>query len=128
MAAADNFSYLAELKDDLVEDYGKMPTEVANLFHVLELKLLAKKAGLTNIRADNIHGRGERILVLSMSDQVRPENNLSLLEFNKKWLVSCSKLKITFEDVGVNWVDGLKESLKELGKKVKNAPGSEVKK
>ena len=128
LAAADNFSYLAELKDDLVEDYGKMPTEVANLFHVLELKLLAKKAGLTNIRADNIHGRGERILVLSMSDQVRPENILSLLEFNKKWLVSCSKLKITFEDVGVNWVDGLKESLKELGKKVKNAPGSEVKK
>ncbi|MBT5016999.1 transcription-repair coupling factor [Candidatus Peregrinibacteria bacterium] len=128
LAAADNFGYLSELKEDLIEDYGKMPTEVANLFNVLELKLLAKEAGLTNIRAENIHGKGERTIILSMSDKVRPENILSLLEFNKKWLVSGSKLKITFEDVGVNWVDGLKQSLKELGKKLKNRPGAEVEK
>ncbi len=128
LASADNFDYLEELKDDMVEDYGRMPREVANLFSVLEIKLLAKRAGLTNIRAENIHGKGERIIILSMSDKVRPENILSLLEFNAKWLVSGSKLKVSFEDLGVNWVDGLKMSLKELGKKVKNRPGTEVKK
>lgn len=127
LAAADNFEYLEELRDDLIEDYGKMPAEVANLFNVLELKLLAKKAGLTNIRAENIHGKGEREVLLSMSDEVRPENILSLLDYNGKWLVSGSKLKITFEDLGVNWVDGLKESLKRLGKKAKNMPGSVAK-
>lgn len=124
LAAADNFEYLEELRDDLIEDYGRMPKEVANLFYVLELKLFAKKANLTNIRAENIHGRGERLIILSMSDLVRPENILSLLEYNSKWLVSGSKLKISFEELGPNWVDGLKESLEALGRKIKNTPGS----
>lgn len=124
LAAADNFDYLEELRDDLVEDYGRMPKEVANLFHVLELKLLAKRASLTNVRAENIHGKGERMLVLSMSEHMKPEPILNLLEFNSKWLVSGNKLKITFEDLGVSWVDGLKESLKALAKRPKNLPGS----
>ncbi|EKD92658.1 MAG: hypothetical protein ACD_28C00372G0012 [uncultured bacterium] len=128
LAAADNFGYLEELEQDLIEDYGRMPKEVANLFHVLELKLLAKKAYLTNIRAENIHGKGERQLILSMSDLVRPENILSLLEYNSKWLVSGSKLKISFEVLGVSWVDELKESLRRLGKKMKNLPGEKVQK
>lgn len=105
-----------------------MPAEVANLFNVLELKLLAKRAGLTNIRAENIHGKGERLIILSMSEAVRPENILNLLDYNGKWLVSGTKVKIGFEDLGVNWVDGLKESLKRLGKKARNLPGGQVEK
>ena len=128
LAAADNFEYLSELKADLIEDYGRMPKEVANLFYVLELKLLAGKAFLTNIRAENIHGKGERMIVLSMSDKVRPENVLSLLDYNAKWLVSGTKLKILFSDLGVNWVDELKEGLKQLGRGLKNRPGAEVEK
>lgn len=128
LAAADNFDYLSELRADLIEDYGRMPKEVANLFHVLELKLLAGKAFLTNVRAENIHGKGERMIVLSMSDKVRPENILNLLEYNSKWLVSGSKLKIGFVELGVNWVDELKEGLKRLGRAMKNIPGAEVEK
>lgn len=118
LAAADSFDYLNELRADLIEDYGRMPKEVANLFHVLELKLWAGKAHLTNVRAENIHGKGERMIVLSMSDKVRPENILSLLEYNPKWLVSGTKLKVTFSELGVNWVDELKEGLKWLGRAV----------
>ncbi|MDP2624678.1 MAG: transcription-repair coupling factor [Candidatus Peregrinibacteria bacterium] len=128
LAAADNFDYLEELRTDLIEDYGRMPMEVANLFNVLELKLLAKKSALTNVRAENIHGRGQQELVLSMSNQVRPENIINLLDYNEKWLVSGTKLKIKFEDLGTSWVDGLKESLRKLGKKIKNMPGHQVEK
>jgi transcription-repair coupling factor (superfamily II helicase) len=128
LAAADNFDYLSELRTDLIEDYGRMPKEVANLFHVLEMKLLASRAFLTNVRAENIHGKGDRLVVLSMSDKVKPENILNVLEYNAKWLVSGTKLKINFEDLGVNWVDELKESLKRLGKSMKNKPGDQVKK
>lgn len=124
LASADNFSYLDELRNDLIEDYGRMPKEVANLFHVLELKLLAKRALLTNIRAENIYGKGERTVILSMSNQVRPENILNLLEYNPKWLVSGTKLKIPFEELGVNWVDELKEGLRKLAQKIKGVPGS----
>lgn len=128
LASADNFGYLKELHDDLIEDYGRMPKEVANLFHVLELKLLAKKSGLTNVRAENIHGKGEREIVLSMSGTVRPENILNLLEYNPKWLVSGTKLKISFEDLGVTWAEELKEGLRRLGQKAKNLPGAMVEK
>jgi transcription-repair coupling factor (superfamily II helicase) len=127
LAAADTFDYLNELRADLIEDYGRMPKEVANLFHVLEMKLLAAKANLTNVRAENIHGKGERMLVLSMSNKVRPENILNMLEYNNKWLVSGVKLKISFEALGANWVDILKESLIRLGKAMKNKPGDIVK-
>jgi transcription-repair coupling factor (superfamily II helicase) len=124
LASADSFEYLEELHADLIEEYGRMPNEVANLFNVLELKLLAKKALLTNVRAENVSGRGEREIVLTMSERVRPENILNLLDYNAKWLVSGMKLRIKFESLGVNWVDELKESLKRLGKKVKNMPGA----
>ena len=124
LAAADNFNYLEELRSDLIEDYGRMPKEVANLFYVLEIKMLAKRAGLTNVRAENIYGKGEREIVLSMSNRVRPEHILNLLEYNSEWLVSGNKLKIPMEELGVSWVDELKEGLKRLGKKAKNIPGS----
>ncbi|KKR26594.1 MAG: transcription-repair coupling factor, transcription-repair coupling factor (superfamily II helicase) [Candidatus Peregrinibacteria bacterium GW2011_GWE2_39_6] len=123
LASADNFDYLEELEQDLIEDYGRMPKEVANLFHVLALKLLAKKARLVNVRAENIHGKGERQIVLTVSNQVKPENILNLLEYNSKWLVSGNKLKISFEELGVSWVDELKIALKKLSEKMKNMPG-----
>ena len=34
-----------ELKTGLIEDYGRMPEEVNNLFRVLEIKMYAKRQG-----------------------------------------------------------------------------------
>jgi uncharacterized lipoprotein YehR (DUF1307 family) len=53
---------------------------------------------------------------------------MSLLDYNSAWIISGTKLKIKFKDLGVSWVEELKKSLGALGKKVKNAPGSEVEK
>lgn len=119
MSSADNFDYLRDLKNDMIEDYGKMPREVANLFRVLELKILAKKANLANVKAENIHDDSERQVVLTMSDRVRPANIINLLEYNPKWQISGTKLKMKITELGVNWVDELRECLKRLGDKVK---------
>lgn len=126
LAAADTSKYLTELKSDLVEDYGRMPEEVANLFRVLEVKMHAKNAGIINVKAENVHSTEDRQIVLHMSDRVKPENIMALLEHNGKWIISGSKLKISFTDLGLNWVEGLKKSLIALGKKAKNLPGAEV--
>lgn len=128
LASADTLEYLTELKTQLTEDYGKMPEEVANLFRVLEIKMLAKKARIINVKAENVHSTDDRQIILHMSSHVRPENILSLLESNPNWIISGTKLKIKFKDLGVSWVEELKKSLAALGKKVKNAPGSEVEK
>ena len=126
MAAADTLEYLTELRSELIDDYGKMPEEVANLFRVLEIKMLAKKANIINVKAENVHSQEDRQIVLHMSGNVRPENIMSLLDFNSHWVISGTKLKIPFKDLGAVWVEGLKKSLTALGKKMKNLPGSEA--
>ncbi|MEK7452060.1 MAG: TRCF domain-containing protein, partial [Patescibacteria group bacterium] len=124
LSAADTESYLVELKSELIDDYGKMPEEVANLFRVLETKMYAKQAGIVNVKAENVHSQKDRQIVLHMSSKVRPENIMSLLEYNPKWIISGSKLKISFEELGLNWVEELKKSLSALGKKRKYMPGT----
>jgi transcription-repair coupling factor len=126
LASADTEEYLNELRGELVEDYGRMPEQVANLFRVLDIKMHAKAAGVTNVKAENVHSREDRQIVLSISERVKPANIMSLLEYNEKWIISGSKLKISFDNLGMNWVEELKKGLVKLSKKVKNMPGKEV--
>jgi len=118
LAGADSYKYLSELRSEIVDDYGKMPTEVSNLFRLLELKLLAKKANLTNAKAENVHSDDARQIILTMSDKVKPENIMNLLEYNPRWIISGTKLKCKFIDLGVHWVDELGECLKRVGGKI----------
>ena len=117
LSSADNLSYLKDLRKEIVQEYGKMPREVHNLFRVLKLKIEAKKAGLTNIKAENIHMAKGKQIVLAMSKKVRPENIMNLLEYNSKWLISGTKLKIPIEELGVHWFDAIKNNVKKLRKK-----------
>lgn len=119
LASADNKEYLDELASELVEDYGQMPREVRNLFRVLELKILAKKAFLTNIKAENIHDPDQRQIVMTMSDKMKPEHIFNMLEYNSKWIISGSKLKIKSKDLGVNWFSELRENVRRLGGSLK---------
>lgn len=128
LASADTMDYLTELRTQLTEDYGRMPEEVANLFRVLEIKMLAKKARIINVKAENVHSSEDRQIILHMSSFVKPENIVALLDQNSKWIISGTKLKIKFKELGVSWVEELKKSLAALGKKAKNAPGTEVEK
>jgi transcription-repair coupling factor (superfamily II helicase) len=118
LASADNFKFLSELRAEIVEDYGAMPNEVSNLLRILELKLLAKAANLTNVKAENVHSDIDRQIILTMSDKVKPENIMNMLEYNPKWIISGTKLKCKFNDLGVHWVDELAECLKKLAGKI----------
>lgn len=118
MAAADSAEYLEELKEDVIEDYGKLPREVANLFRVIELKILAKKAGLTVVKAENVHMKKGKQIILYMSKKVRPGNIVYMLQHNPKWIITGSKMKIHIEYLGLNWFDELKECVRLLGENV----------
>lgn len=119
LSAADNLKYLKELNEEIVREYGKLPYEVQNLFRVLELKIAAKKAGITNIKAENIHMAHNKQVVLTMSKKVKPENIMNLLEYNPKWVISGTKLKIEIEELGVHWFNALKENVKKLQYSIK---------
>lgn len=118
MAGADSLEYLEELKEDVIEDYGRLSREVGNLFRVIELKILAKRAGLTIVKAENIHMKVGKEIVLFMGKKVRPESIVYMLGYNPKWQISGSKLRIKIENLGLNWFDELRECVKKLGEKV----------
>ncbi len=117
LSSADGMEYLEELMADIVEDYGRYPLELANLFRILELKIFAKKAHITTVKAENIHDKNNRQIVLFMTDKIKPENIMNMLEYNAKWQITGSKLRINVEDLGVTWVEELRECIKKLGTK-----------
>lgn len=120
LSSVDNLEYLNEIRDELLEDYGKMPKEVFNLMHVIELKIYAKNAGLVNVKAENVYlNNKSKEIVLLMSNKVKPENIMNLLEYNPKWVISGNRLKIRIEDLSTQWLDQLKECLKQLAKSIK---------
>lgn len=120
MAAADTFQYLNEIKEDTLDEYGQMPREVLNLFQIIEIKLCAKQAGVVTIKTENMHS-GVQEINMFMSDKVKAENIASLLQYNPKWQISGTKLRILIKDLGMDWVSELKECLLRLGKRLISA-------
>ena len=114
LAAADTLEYLNEIKDDILEDYGKMPNEVINLFKILELKIYAKQSHLVSIKAESDYMRKSKEIVLHLSGLVKPENIMNLLDYNSKWVISGNRLRIKIEDLGMQWMNPLQESVKKL--------------
>ncbi len=119
MSAADTMDYLTDIRDELVEDYGRMPKEVLNLFRMLELKILAKKAKLVSVKADSYGMNSGKEIVLHISGLVKPENIANLLEYNSKWYISGTRLRVKIEDLGMHWFDELRESVKRLSGSIK---------
>jgi len=128
LAAVDDEEYLMRLRKEITEDYGAMPTEVINLFKVLDLKILAKNANIHLVKAENVHSDEDRQVVLGLSELVTPAHIFNLIQKNPNWLISGDRLKIKFKDLGLQWIEGLAEDLKTLSKKAKNLPGEKAEK
>jgi transcription-repair coupling factor len=120
LSSADTIEYLNEIEEEFVEEFGKMPREVANLFKIIEIKILAKAAHLINVRAETMPMSKDKEIVLHMSGKVKPANIINLLEHNARWQIVGSKLKINVKDLGEHWFNGLKTSIKALQKTAKH--------
>lgn len=120
LSAADTFEYLDGVKVEFEEDYGKMPFEVSNLFRIIELKILAKKAGIINVKTEPIPMSKDREVVLYMSGNVKPANIVNMLEQNSAWKIVGTRLRIDMRALGVSWFDGLIESVRALGEEAKH--------
>jgi transcription-repair coupling factor len=127
LSSADGFDYLGEIKKELVEDYGRLPMELGNLFKIIELKIVAKKAGLLNVRSEAVPMSKEKEIVLHMSKKVKPANIINLLEFNPKWNIVGSKLRINVKELGENWVVPLKKCIEKLSEEAKHGAKKEGK-
>jgi transcription-repair coupling factor len=120
LSSADSFEYIKELKKEVVEDYGRLPMELSNLFKIIELKVIAKKAGLLNIKAEAVPMSKNKEIVLHMSKKVKPANIVNLLEHNPKWKIVGTRLRIDVKDLGDNWFRGLKACTEKLAEEAKH--------
>ncbi|MFH1012746.1 MAG: transcription-repair coupling factor [Candidatus Peregrinibacteria bacterium] len=113
LSSVDSLEILEELREDLMTQYGHFPKQVANLFQVLEIKFYARASGITNIKTIPIAG-GSRQIILNMGSGMTAEQIINLLKHNSRWLVSGESLKIDLKQLGFNWSEGLKESMRHL--------------
>ena len=114
LSSLDNVNILNSYHEELIEEYGELPKEMLNLFKVLHLKILAKKANLINVKITNVN-HTEKQVELLMSAKIKPKQILKVIEYNPKWLISGSKLKINLKDLGFSWFEELKKSIEVLG-------------
>lgn len=121
LSGADNVEYLAEIKEDIEDEYGALPIEVLNLLKVIEMKIFAKAAGVVAVKAESVYLSKDKEILLQMSNLVKPENIMNLLEYNSKWMISGNKMKIKMADLGFQWIEELVISLKKLGETIKIA-------
>jgi len=123
LAAVDNVEYLDEIREELLEEYGKMPREVSSLFRIIELKIYAKKAGITNVKAEAVYGTGasgDKDIVLTMGPRVKPANIISLLEYNPSWIITGNKLRVKITELGTQWFEELKNCIAKLSEVAKH--------
>ena len=119
LSSVDDTDLLQELQEDLMTEYGHFPKEVSNLFQILEIKMYAKRAGLTNIKSIPMGNAGRQI-ILHMSGNVTAQQIMNMLKYNPKWLISGEKLKIDMKELGFNWPEKLKENVQLLLPKEKD--------
>lgn len=113
LSSVDDLKLLEEFREDLIAEYGHFHRQVSNLFQILQIKILAKMAGLVNVKALAMGNAGKQI-VLHLSSSVTAEPVVNLLKHYPNWLISGDKLKIDIKNLGFNWTEGLKESIKHL--------------
>ena len=80
---------------------------------MLEIKILAKKAGIIGIKAVTLGGAGKQI-VLHVGPSVTAEPIINLLKYNHRWLISGDKIKIDLKELGFNWPTVLEENIRHL--------------
>ena len=102
LAGSEDEAILKEFEEDLIEEYGEMPAQVKNLFRVLRLKMVCRRAGITRVKAEG------KDIVLSLAARVKAENIIPMLQANPKWKVSGQNVRISIKDLGEDWFEGLK--------------------
>ncbi len=115
MSTMETQEELREIKQTLQDEYGALPEETRNLFKVLEVKLLAKEANIRAVRVVN-YTLNDKFLELHMSSKITPFQIMHLLkeDIRSTWIISGDKMKIQLKDLGLDWFEGLKQSLIKL--------------
>lgn len=114
MAGCNDVTFLKELREEVIENYGPLPEETHNLFKILHLKIVASEAGLLQVKEAYIDKKPWINLLLGK--KVTPEAIFNLLELNGEWLISGQSLMIPKSKLGKTPLETLIENVEILGR------------
>lgn len=124
LSASIDEAHLLQTRQDLKEDYGKMPFEVDNLCKVISLKLLLRELHLEGLKINRNSHRDYEI-ILRMGKHFSPEQIFGLIKDGKnQWTVTAKALKLKMKTLPVTWYKDLRfdiECLRVVTKKEKKS-------
>jgi len=98
LAGCEDDATLSEFESDLRDEYGEPPRQVQNLFAVLRLKLVCRKAGVLRVKGED-RGRAGRDVVMTLSSRVEALDIMRLLQTNARWKISSNTLFIDEQEL-----------------------------
>lgn len=98
LAGSEDEAMLSEFEADLRDEYGELPKQVQNLFSVLRLKLVCRRAAVIRVKTED-RTRTEKDVVLSLHKKVEAMDIMRLLQVNSQWKISGSTLRIDEKDL-----------------------------
>jgi transcription-repair coupling factor (superfamily II helicase) len=108
LSASVDEEHLRQIKQELKEDYGKMPFEVDNLCKVIALKLLLREIHVEGLKINRNSHRDYEI-VLRMGKKFTPEQIFGLIKNGKnQWTVTAKALKLKMNTLPVTWYKDLR--------------------
>jgi len=119
LAEIEKSEEVNRLKRYLVEKYGEIPQEILNLFEIVNLKLLARRARIISVKTVPricLDGSRKKMIVLSFAEEISPQKVYNLLEKQPVWEIKENTLRIDKEKLGEEWMNKIKESLEILAK------------
>lgn len=115
----NNFTELNSLILKINKKFGPLPLEFKNLVEILKIRILCRRARIKVIDTTKTYNSGqptEQKVILSFAEAMDWEKIGKLLKHNPAWLPGENKIKIDIKDLGQNWLQELKASLKILAK------------
>jgi transcription-repair coupling factor (superfamily II helicase) len=75
LSSARDENEVAQIRDELMDRYGRLPTEAENLVEVIRLKIAARRLGIVRVEVS----RGELVLQVAPKSQIDPDRLVRLL-------------------------------------------------
>ncbi|MCA9370926.1 MAG: transcription-repair coupling factor [Candidatus Peregrinibacteria bacterium] len=121
LAGSEDETILKEFEQDLIDEFGKLPEAVQNLFAILRLKIACRRGGVVRVKSEETGGKQE--IVLTLHSSVTAKEIMQILSVSPQWRISGSTLKIYFEQLAhkaktpIEWVSELTRHVSALERK-----------
>ena len=112
---------LEAARTDLERLYGPLPHAAETFVHLLHLKFLAARAGVSTIAAHDAMGSPkeqretkEKRVTLTLKDGLTPGLAYAAIADNPRWTFTGSSMSIPLAEFGTNLLDGIEHTLRVL--------------